>query len=125
MTNNKEYARKHRETNRKKYAQAQRKYSKTDKCKKINNIKQIKYRNKLKKDVMNAYGNKCSCCGETEPLFLEIDHVYNDGYKDKKGYWRLLSWIRTHKYPDVFQILCSNCNRGKYRNGGVCPHKKY
>jgi hypothetical protein len=22
-----------------------------------------------------------------------------------------------------YQVLCSNCNRGRWRNGGECPHK--
>jgi hypothetical protein len=26
-------------------------------------------------------------------------------------------------FPKGFQTLCMNCNWGKYRNGGQCPHK--
>jgi hypothetical protein len=26
-------------------------------------------------------------------------------------------------FPDGFQTLCFNCNVGKYKNGGVCPHQ--
>ena len=37
------------------------------------------YARKTKKTVLNAYGNKCQCCGETEPWFLTIDHKNNDG----------------------------------------------
>ena len=29
--------------------------------------------------VLDHYGRACSCCGETEPAFLTIDHVNNDG----------------------------------------------
>lgn len=25
---------------------------------------------------------------------------------------------------DRFQVLCHNCNCGKYRNGGICPHQE-
>ncbi len=25
--------------------------------------------------------------------------------------------------PEGFQVLCWNCNLGKYYNGGVCPHR--
>ena len=38
----------------------------------------------FRKIVFEFYGNKCSCCGETEPLFLTVDHINNDGYRDKK-----------------------------------------
>lgn len=24
---------------------------------------------------------------------------------------------------DRYQLLCFNCNCGRHRNGGVCPHK--
>jgi hypothetical protein len=24
---------------------------------------------------------------------------------------------------DTFQVLCFNCNIGRERNGGMCPHK--
>ena len=34
----------------------------------------------LKNEVFQAYGGyQCACCGETEPMFLTIDHVGNDG----------------------------------------------
>jgi hypothetical protein len=30
--------------------------------------------------VYAAYGGyKCNCCGESEPMFLSIDHIDNDG----------------------------------------------
>ena len=52
--------------------------------------------NESRIDNMAYGGYKCTCCGETEPKFLSIDHT---------GY----------------QILCHNCNMalGSY---GYCPH---
>jgi hypothetical protein len=38
----------------------------------------------------------------------------------------LNTWRRCgqkHGYPEGFQVLCMNCNWGRYRNGGVCPHE--
>lgn len=80
-------------------------------------------------EVLAAYGGKCACCGETEPLFLEIDHVNNDGGKHRReevgrGGTSMYSWLKQHGYPEGFQVLCRNCNYGKHRNGGVCPHKQ-
>lgn len=78
--------------------------------------------------VINHYGGKCICCGESEPLFLEIDHINNDGWAHRKKIGTsgkvLVLWIIKNDYPDDFQILCANCNQGKKRNKGICPHKK-
>lgn len=84
----------------------------------------------LRKEVFEAYGGfRCACCGETEPLFLSVDHIYNDGNQMRgsgghpKGGTSFYQWIKRHKFPPGFQILCMNCNTGKHRNGGVCPHQ--
>lgn len=80
--------------------------------------------------VFKAYGGyRCVCCNETEPLFLSVDHIYNDGNKMRKkgvhakGGTSFYQWIKRHNFPPGFQILCMNCNTGKHRNGGVCPHQ--
>ncbi|MGI0024681.1 MAG: hypothetical protein ACREA4_05990, partial [Nitrososphaera sp.] len=40
----------------------------------------------LKKRVYEAYGgNLCTCCGETEPSFLTIDHIYEDGAEHRRS----------------------------------------
>ena len=82
----------------------------------------------LKDSVYQAYGGYlCSCCGEKEPTFLSIDHVNNDGNEQREKIGqspqRLYAWLRRNGYPDGYQVLCMNCNVGKHRNGGVCPHQ--
>lgn len=75
----------------------------------------------LRAGVLIAYGSKCSCCGETEPLFLELDHIKNNG-KGIAGK-ALYQQAKTEGFPrDKYQLLCANCNQGKKRNGGICPH---
>lgn len=80
-----------------------------------------------KKIVYEAYGNKCSCCGENNIKFLSIDHVNNDGYKERKGRGgssdQIMRNIIKNNFPNTYQLLCFNCNLGKARNSGVCPHK--
>ena len=81
---------------------------------------------KVKTAVFDHYGHACNCCGETEPMFLSIDHVNNDGggrYRDERGY-AMYRGIIMQGFPDKYQVLCWNCNVGKQRNGGTCPHKK-
>lgn len=88
----------------------------------------------LRDEVIRAYGGYvCACCEETEPLFLEIDHINNDGAEHRRamGYKGngkgasscTLTWLKANGFPGGFQILCANCNKGKARNGGICPHK--
>lgn len=78
--------------------------------------------------VIMVYGGKCQCCGEAEEAFLEIDHVFDDGRRDadtrrKAGCTNQYDWLFKRGFPrDRYQLLCSNCNQGKRRNGGVCPH---
>src|SRR5439155_21290455 len=36
-----------------------------------------KERSKLRREVIESYGNKCQCCGETQYEFLTINHVNN------------------------------------------------
>jgi hypothetical protein len=85
----------------------------------------------LKISAYNAYGGpKCNCCGETEIQFLTIDHVNNNGAEHKREVWGSRSrrasgmylWLQKNDYPQGFQVLCFNCNCGKHRNGGLCPH---
>lgn len=84
----------------------------------------------LKREVMEAYGGKCQCCGESEIAFLSIDHINNDGYKHRSeigvGGTIIYSFLKKKGFPkEGFQVLCFNCNHGKHINGGVCPHKDH
>ena len=80
---------------------------------------------KLRLQVLKAFGGRCQCCGESELLFLELDHIKNDGYKRKdKSAQTLYRNAKKEGYPiNIYQLLCANCNQGKRRNGGICPHK--
>lgn len=78
-----------------------------------------------KRKVYEAYGGFiCACCGETEEAFLSIDHVNNDGANHRRETNRrsLYKWLDKNGFPEGYQVLCMNCNFGKARNGGVCPH---
>lgn len=91
----------------------------------------LNYYYRLQNEAMIAYGGYvCACCGETEPLFLTLDHVNNDGGKFRKesGFLhhgnKFYKWLKDNGYPPGYQVLCSNCNHGKHRNHGVCPHQR-
>ncbi len=84
----------------------------------------------LRLQIIEAYGGKCACCGEDNEKFLTIDHVNNDGYMRKKIYGSARRGVQYYReivaagYPSDLQILCYNCNCGRARNGGVCPHQE-
>jgi len=79
----------------------------------------------LKQTVIDAYGGKCECCGETDLIFLSIDHINRDGSEHRKELkklgMKLYEWLVENDYPSGFRTLCLNCNcaLGFY---GYCPH---
>ena len=79
-------------------------------------------------EALMAYGGPvCKCCGENDPVVLTLDHVNNDGKRDRETqcgtgsvfYYRLKAkgWPQT---PEL-QVLCWNCNMAKKFNGGAMP----
>lgn len=76
--------------------------------------------------VLDHYGNSCECCGETGPKFLTVDHIEPIASYKKRvelGHNRMYSWLVLNDLPPGFRLLCSNCNHGRARNGGACPHQ--
>lgn len=80
--------------------------------------------------LLRLFGGRCACCGESNWRFLDFDHINNTGSEHrrwlKEAKLTLFSWMQ--RYPEEakqrIQVLCSNCNAGKARNQGVCPHKQ-
>jgi len=76
-------------------------------------------------DAIMAYGGyRCACCGEGDPRFLTLDHIHNGGAEHRRQVRsnHIFRWLRNRGYPPGFQVLCWNCNCGRYHNGGECPH---
>lgn len=78
-------------------------------------------------EFVAAYGGRCFCCGETEPMFLSIDHVNGGGLLHRKaaGMYgtNFYRWLKKNGFPKKgLRLACLNCNLGRQRNGGVCPH---
>lgn len=84
-------------------------------------------RKEQKLRVLAAYGGRCVCCGEIEVGFLTIDHINNDGKKHRQetggaGH-STYAWLVKNKFPrGIVQVLCWNCNLGRYYCGGECPY---
>lgn len=84
------------------------------------------YRRKM--EVINHYGGKCACCGESEPAFLQIDHIDDDGATHRASLPHsgaagvIYRWLKQNGWPEGFQVLCANCNMAKSSRAG-CPHQ--
>ena len=80
---------------------------------------------KRRRRVIEHYGGECACCGEKTFEFLAVDHINGggDAHRRKVGSGsNMIEWIITSNFPDIFQVLCHNCNQaiGYY---GSCPHR--
>jgi len=81
----------------------------------------------LRQDLLERYGNRCRCCGESRSYkFLTLDHVNNDGYLERRTvsspvalYRRIL---QHSGISSRYQLLCWNCNMAK-AHYGRCPHQ--
>jgi hypothetical protein len=117
------YGKAYRETHREEIRAKSKKYH-IDNRDRINTVWRLKNA-QVRIEVLEHYGNKCACCGESTREFLAIDHIRGGGHRHLKTLKRatIYYWLKQNNYPDGFQILCHNCNcaKGFY---GSCPHKK-
>lgn len=108
---------------------------KTERDYKWRNIEKVRERGRqnyhqLRSAMIDAYGGKCACCGESEKAFLTLDHIFEDGAEERRRihgggrasspkFYRLLRDLGWPK--DRYQLLCYNCNSAKHHGG--CPHQ--
>lgn len=92
-------------------------------------LRKLEYRNrdrisKLRVEVINKYGGRCGCCGESDFRLLTLDHVNGGGRAEREsiGTSGIYYKVRRLGYPPEYRILCRNCNCGIFANGGICPH---
>lgn len=94
-------------------------------CTKCSQKWQLRHANDRKK-CLEHYGLVCACpgCNCNIEEFLEIDHIDGNGNEHRRTFkTSIYRWLIKHKFPPGFQVLCSNCNRAKFRYGS-CPHTR-
>jgi len=75
---------------------------------------------RARKLVLEHYGGKppkCVNCGCSIFDCLDIDHIYNNGSKERKKQGTgtsFVKWLISNNFPSGYQILCRNCNWLKY-----------
>lgn len=74
----------------------------------------IKFREKIKLQVLNHYGTVCQCCGQREINFLTIHHINGRGkkikYEDKCSGLVFWIWLVKNNFPKGYEVLCYKCN---------------
>ena len=85
----------------------------------------------LKLRALQAYSVEvpyCTCCGTQEISVLTIEHLNNDGGRQRASGvgagGRFYQWLKTHGYPKNIglTVRCFNCNISR-RVLGDCYHR--
>ncbi len=83
------------------------------------------YQNLLKDKVITHYSpkKKCILCGFSDIRALSIDHIKGGGNKHKTSLGitgaAFYRWIINQRYPNMFRVLCMNCNRLEFLNSKI------
>ena len=102
-------------------------WQKTEHGKRVRAALGRKYNNQLRAEMITAYGGCCTCCGESQPEFLALDHVHGGGREERRargGTLGILRRLKREGWPtDAYTVLCHNCNMAK-QFYGICPHRR-
>lgn len=79
----------------------------------------LRYRTKLRTEVLNGYGGKCECCGNTRVFHLTIDHIDGGGGAERRSSRgnNLYRRLRREGFPPGYRVLCWNCNWEAHASG--------
>lgn len=118
---------KQKETYYKDIEKSRRAHSKSQKKNRAKNRDRIReYGKQLRIRFLEMYGNKCVCCGEFHLEFLTIEHKLGQKgivrHRKQTGRTAYSKAIQEYR-PDLYEVLCWNCNCAKGRYG-YCPHQK-
>lgn len=92
------------------------------------------WREKIKLEMISAYGGKCVICGESRPECLTIDHVDGGGCEHRRsigGYGSggssFYNWLKIQGWPqNEYRLLCwnDNCKSTEKKKASCTPHTK-
>lgn len=78
-------------------------------------LRNLNYRRALREAAITYLGGACVHCGIDDYRCLQIDHVKDDGYEDRKRdgstwYQKMVKRILAGDGDGRYQLLCANCN---------------
>ena len=112
----------HREAHRDEYRKASREWRQRNPARARELSRQHDQR--LREEVISAYGGRCACCGETIFDFLTLDHINGGGSAHRKStHGKVYTQLRREGFPDGYRVLCWNCNWAASRHG-ACPYHR-
>lgn len=84
-------------------------------------IASARARDKLRDEMVIAYGGECKHCGINNPIMLCLDHINGDAHIEKelfgenrRGGYSNYARLKIEGWPkERFQLLCYNCNAVK------------
>lgn len=79
-------------------------------------------RQSQKQQLFALRGGRCECCDEGNLAFLTIDHINGLEGGKRESTIQILNMIEKFGWPKNLRLLCYNCNMGRARQGGICPH---
>lgn len=84
--------------------------------KEVNRSKR-KYQDKIRKKILDFFGNKCANPYNidhggfiNDTRYLQLDHKNGGGGKEIKRLGQRKVYRRALEYPEEYQLLCANCN---------------
>ena len=94
-----------------------------------NSTKAKKYNQKIRIDCLKHYSKgslKCAKCGYGDLRALTIDHICGDGYEHRKKIKtrQIGHYLKSHNYPEGYQVLCMNCQMIKKYDNNEMPYSK-
>jgi hypothetical protein len=78
-----------------------------------------------RKLVVEMYGGRCVCCGEDDPMLLDLDHVYGRGNLDRGLGIDVLQDAIERFREGKYRLLCAYCHRTISRRGRCEPRTQH
>jgi len=74
--------------------------------------------------VVEMYGGRCVCCGEEDPVQLDLDHVAGRGGTDREIGIDVLQDAVERFAQGKYRLLCAYCHRNVTRRGRCEPRER-